>query len=241
MSHPRSVRRGNTSGLIGLWNQKAVEQENSGSVTNESLKIREAASRRISVRDPPKLSVLETSPPQRLFSNTLTPNANAGDVPRFRKTSEIVRPTFKIKEETEGEGVFASGILKEKKTSKMEGFPEDQEERSSMIGRAIVRPAFSFISGEAALDAAFNDQEQPVSDEPDAIDYTDDILKNKELQKIICREKRRGSKTTDDIKEDLDELERKKNGPGKIGRSKSVRLQRVKFGLIPADAQEGRS
>ncbi len=71
--HPRTVRRGNTSGLIGLWNQKSsggggggggsgsggsskaaggilVVTEFSSGVDADSLAIRERANRRISVR-----------------------------------------------------------------------------------------------------------------------------------------------------------------------------------------------
>ncbi len=55
---PRFVRRGNTSGLIGLWNQK-VATEHSAAVDADSLRLRERAARRISARDPPKLAELE--------------------------------------------------------------------------------------------------------------------------------------------------------------------------------------
>lgn len=55
---PRIVRRGNTSGLIGLWNGKS-QHENSSNVTADSLKIRQEANRRTSARDPPKLEDLE--------------------------------------------------------------------------------------------------------------------------------------------------------------------------------------
>ena len=282
-SHPRSVRRGNTSGLIGLWNQKAMETEHSGSVDADSLRIREEAARRISVRDPPRLSVLEVpdrhgdgsvvasvggagAAQQRRFNGptALCPNRPGGSsVNRFRKTSEIVRPTFKIKEEEEDKGVFAAGIVKEKRESvvkKLAEIEDDNDEddktdgsNGSGAGRAIVRPAFSFIGGgEAALDAAFRDVERPRhhddddddDDCPDSIDRSGDILKVKELQMIVSRERRRGSKTTDDIKEEISssgvDFGSGIGSNGKIvpckkmGRSKSVKVNdRVKFGVMP--------
>ena len=90
MSKERSVRRGNTSGLIGLWNQREQNQQHEAAAPPSSgssnvLKIREEAARRISVRSP--------SP----AAGQLSPGflgVGLGSPGRFRKTSEFVRPTF---------------------------------------------------------------------------------------------------------------------------------------------------
>ena len=89
MSKERSVRRGNTSGLIGLWNQReqneaaAAPSSPSSPGSSNVLKIREEAARRISVR----------SPSPAVASPGLL-GAGLGSPGRFRKSSEIVRPTF---------------------------------------------------------------------------------------------------------------------------------------------------
>ena len=90
MSKERSVRRGNTSGLIGLWNQReqneaaaAPSSPSSPGSSSSVLKIREEAARRISVR----------SPSPAVASPGLL-GAGLGSPGRFRKSSEIVRPTF---------------------------------------------------------------------------------------------------------------------------------------------------
>ena len=91
MSKERSVRRGNTSGLIGLWNQREQNEATAAAPSSPSspgsssnvLKIREEAARRISVR----------SPSPAVASPGLL-GAGLGSPGRFRKSSEIVRPTF---------------------------------------------------------------------------------------------------------------------------------------------------
>ena len=89
MSKERSVRRGNTSGLIGLWNQReqneaaAAPSSPSSPGSSSVLRIREEAARRISVR----------SPSPAVASPGLL-GAGLGSPGRFRKSSEIVRPTF---------------------------------------------------------------------------------------------------------------------------------------------------
>ena len=94
----RSVRRGNTSGLIGLWNQREQSQQHeaaaappsspSSSGSSNVLKIREDAARRISVRSP---SPANASPGLL--------GVGLGSPGRFRKSSEIVRPTFEASSE----------------------------------------------------------------------------------------------------------------------------------------------
>ena len=91
MSKERSVRRGNTSGLIGLWNQREQNQQHEAAAPPSSgssnvLKIREEAARRISVRSP--------SPASGSLSPGLLGAGLGGSPGRFRKTSEFVRPTF---------------------------------------------------------------------------------------------------------------------------------------------------
>ena len=95
MSKERSVRRGNTSGLIGLWNQREQSQQHEAAAaappsspssgSSNVLKIREDAARRISVRSP--------SPANANASPGLL-GVGFGSPGRFRKSSEIVRPTF---------------------------------------------------------------------------------------------------------------------------------------------------
>ena len=139
--------------------------------------------------------------------------ANAG---RMRKTSEIARPSFKIEEETEGTGMFASSVMNN-------------------------RPAFSFREPE------------PLPETPEPQDFIgeeeDRALLNRQLQRIKVREGRRGSKTTDDLKESVsgfqepDDPDKSGSGDrrGSLLRSKSVKCVNFKFGLIPADAREGNS
>ncbi len=114
MSKERSVRRGNTSGLIGLWNQRVVDQEvereaggasggSGGGGGNNVLKIRQDAARRISVRTPPPSTSAGTSCGGFLGDGLHSPG-------RFRKTSEIVRPTFEAAAQSSG---FVASILKE--------------------------------------------------------------------------------------------------------------------------------
>ena len=94
MSKERSVRRGNTSGLIGLWNQREQSQQNEAAASPSSptpgssnvLKIREDAARRISVRNPSPATTGSLSPGLL--------GVGLGSPSRFRKTSEMVRPTF---------------------------------------------------------------------------------------------------------------------------------------------------
>ena len=89
MSKEQSVRRGNTSGLIGLWNQRSNDddlEKEEGAAGGNVLKIREDAARRISVRTP--------APP--VTKGFLGDGLNSPG--KFRKTSEIVRPTFETSE-----------------------------------------------------------------------------------------------------------------------------------------------
>lgn len=92
------MRRGNTSGLIGLWNQRERgatddEKEEGGGGGGNVLKIREDAARRISVRTP--------APPPVTRRGLLGDGLNS---PKYRKSSEIVRPTF----ETSSESLFVA-------------------------------------------------------------------------------------------------------------------------------------
>ena len=249
-SHPRSVKRGNTSGLIGLWNQKA-ETDHSANVTGESLRLRETANRRISAREPPKLSTLEIPASHALSS--------------LRKTSEINRPTFKIKEEDEFSGVFASGILREKPepqvrpappaASRPTEAPRPPAPSFSFMGRGAFQrsDSFQFEKGEDVF--ASKDVSEEKKEGVEARE--EEELYHKELERIKRRARagRRGSKTTDDICEvtmkRLDAVEEEEGGIGRaasrrgsgigLARSKSVKIQRVKFGLIPMAETEGKN
>ncbi|XP_059091332.1 uncharacterized protein LOC131886897 [Tigriopus californicus] len=198
----KPVRRGNTSGLIGLWNSRVIPGEdslsdelgNGSSVDQNSnsdlLQIRERAMRRISVRDPPSPASLEANRRKPYMPQTLSaPKANGpslsmlGDTLRVdpslktRKTSELVRPTFSIlKDISEERGMFAGGILHE-------------------------RPHSS--SHEKTLPTV--------------------VIENKVL--------------TDDSIQRAN-TPRRGSGAG-LGRSKSVKINRVKFGLM-LDATEGK-
>lgn len=133
---------------------------------------------------------------------------------RIRKTSEIVRPGFKIEEEQEGTGRFASSLMDQK-------------------------PSFTFHV-EVNDDDDQHDQEDQ--------DNEDEIL-NRQLDKVKYHEGRRGSKTTDDLEQFVNELHRRVDDEGSASessgrrgsllRSKSVKEVRVKFGLI-MDATDGK-
>jgi len=226
-AHTRAVRRGNTSGLIGLWNQVAssadaprqVADHTSG-VTAESLKLREAAHRRVSAREPPKFAGLAVPDSHPLRTSSL----------RVRKTSEIARPEFKIKEEEEGCGAFASAVAKEKKPSVGSRLVEE-EANASNRGQPE-KPVFSFMSAPP---------EPVVEEASDEDDDDESMFTNKMIMAVKGRERRRGSKTTDDIQESVSKFANSSNisgGPvSHLGRSKSVRQARVKFGLNPMEGR----
>lgn len=196
----KPVQRGNTSGLIGLWNSRVIPGEDSlsddlgsGSVdrnNSDLLQIRERAMRRISVRDPPSPASLEANRRKPYMPQTLSAPKSTGPSSsmlgdslrvdpnlKTRKTSELVRPTFSIlKDISEERGLFAGGIL---------------HERPHSAAREKVLPTV-IIENKALTDDSIQRANTP----------------------------RRGS------------------GAG-LGRSKSVKINRVKFGLM-LDATEGR-
>ncbi len=173
----------------------------------------------------------------------------------------------------EGTGAFASGILKEKKESVGPRMSLVEEEagiasycKRDITGGASSSTSFSFAS-------SFQDDHYPTEnhdnndDSNDEEEESDSFITNKMIRNVIHRERRRGSKTTDDIREvvtkGLCELRTpaedgkaevvadcgggtRGSGPWfgsgskshGLARSKSVRIQRVKFGLIQ-DAEEG--
>ena len=203
----------------------------------------------------------------------------SSSVAKLRKTSEIVRPQFAIMEETEGKGQFAAGILKEKR----EGADNDVDVDGAMTSVAVPALAaggggggFSFASSMVLSAAAAAAPVDPAPPEPkqqhDNINDSDDgddddgdgesFITNKMIRSVRHRERRRGSKTTDDIREVISRGlvaikgsgedvaaqdapvaaaapgSRRGSGAPGLARSKSVKIQRVKFGLVP-DAQEG--
>ncbi len=209
-------------------------------------------------------------------NNLLSPVSSS--VAKLRKTSEIVRPQFAIMEETEGKGQFAAGILKEKRES------VDNDVDGAMTSVAVPALAaggggggFSFassmvlsVAAAAPVDPAPPEPKQQhdnINDSDDGDDDDDDgesFITNKMIRSVRHRERRRGSKTTDDIREVISRGlvaikgsgedvaaqdapvaavaaapgSRRGSGAPGLARSKSVKIQRVKFGLVP-DAQEG--
>lgn len=162
-AHPRAVRRGNTSGLIGLWNSRSDEVEEAKTATKGGPQ------RRISVRESP-----------RLEPDTLA-------LSKMRKRSEIVRPTFSTVPE---EGRFVSSVVN-----------EDRDLRKSVHHQTRAK---------------------------EELDPKRDFAPK-------YHGRRRGSKTTEDLD---DQLKATKSLTSTLARSKSVKCNRVKFGLIPL-AEEG--
>lgn len=134
MSHP--LLRGQSSNGLLPKHQRVrdqLEQEkvpnHSANINNESLKIRADAARRISAIEPPHMDELEI--PENQVQTI------------FRKSSEVFRPEFKIREEVESCGIFASGIIKEKqqdvRDEGVQGDKTDKEETdkktANMAGR----------------------------------------------------------------------------------------------------------
>ncbi len=170
----------------------------------------------------------------------------------MRKSSEIVRPAFKIQEEQEGSGVFAKALLTEKKS--VASVAEGVRNTLAAEEGGNEGPQFSFISDgvEDIKDDDYYHQEAREEDDDD--DDDDELFSNKIIEMVKFRVKRRGSKTTDDIVESAQKAAEAaveggcgagssgsgRRGSAALGRSKSVRLQRVTFGIMPRDAREGK-
>ena len=111
----------------GLRGQLAQETaaDHSPNIDRASLALRESAARRTSAVTPPTKTLLDAA------------NGDDDDVDRRRKASEVTRPAFKIREEAEAAGVFASGILQEKQTlpTAEGGTAGEASSASSFVGR----------------------------------------------------------------------------------------------------------
>ncbi len=133
-----------------------------------------------------------------------------------------------------------------------------REESDGAFEGLPIAPAFSFASSFAqqSIQCAAKEEKNPKQDNDD---NEESFITNKMIQNVVNRSRRRGSKTTDDIKEVItkglvqikgaeDDEDDCKSGAGSrrgsghhvpaLTRSRSVKIQRVKFGLLQ-DAQEG--
>lgn len=216
--------------MIGLWNNRE-SSSSEGPPPTDTLSIRENASRRISFREP-KTSTATIS---------LRPDDSSGS--RFRKTSEIVRPTFSIYEERD----------KYPKVGKL-------DERCDAAATATgATPTFSFTS-EKVVSASSSELPKPI------LLPKLDLVGRRDSSELltISVPSRDLSRSTSDIRDDvvtapvkpepvaISRVAASSSGSGAgprrgsvgLGRSKSVKCNRVKFGLIPMedddDDKEGR-
>ena len=196
----RAVRRGNTSGLVGLWkakeDQAAAEKTESSSST---LQIRQNANRRISFKEPP------------------VSRLGIGASNNLRKTSEIVRPTFEKKRPSAVEAgssrAFVSGILKEPR--RISPTRSDAEDNTNEVVIKVPSPT-NKRPASAALSIRKKNAAKPTLSK-------DDLALPAAAKKLA---------------EEAAAVRGRRGSCG-LGRSKSVKCTRVKFGLmIPSAAED---